>query len=230
MRKSVHRQPSKGKICQFQQAISCWFKVLGRNFPWRKKSISKYQKIVVEVLLQRTRAETVASFFPTFIQAYPNWTALANASEYDLQQFLKPIGLWRRRAVSLLAFAQAMGKRNGRFPSTRTEIEKLPSVGQYIANAILLFCYGECQPLLDAGMARVLERVFGSRKLADIRDDPYLQRLAKTVVTCADPIIINWAILDLASLVCKKQKPNCPACPLKEICCYSKKLRIFLEG
>lgn len=230
MIKSVQRQPNKAKIAHFRQAIICWFKVHGRDLPWRKKSISKYQIIVVEVLLQRTRAETIASFFPSFIQTYPNWAALANASEYDLQQFFRQIGLWRRRrAVSLLAFAQAMGKRNGRFPPTRTEIENLPSVGQYIANAILLFCHGDCQPLLDAGMARVLERVFGPRKLAEIRDDPYLQRLAKSVVTCDDPIATNWAILDLASLVCKKQMPRCQACPLSDLCCYCIKLRA-VEG
>jgi len=127
--------------------------------------------------------------------------------------------------VSLVAFARAMVKRSGRFPRSREEIENLPSVGQYIANAILLFCYGECQPLLDAGMARVLERVFGPRMLADIRDDLYLQRLAKTVVTCDNSAMINWAILDLASLVCKKQTPSCPSCPLRGICNYYKMFR-----
>jgi len=67
VKKHVRGQPSKAKIGQFQQTISFWFKGHGRNFPWRKKSASKYQKIVVEVLLQRTRAETVATFFPIFI-------------------------------------------------------------------------------------------------------------------------------------------------------------------
>jgi A/G-specific adenine glycosylase len=222
VRKPICRQPSKAKIYQFQLAISCWFKGHGRNLPWRKKSISKYQKIVVEVLLQRTRVESVASFFPSFVQAYPNWSMLAKATENDLQKSLKPIGLWRRRAVSLVAFAQAMEKRAGRFPRSREEIESLPSVGQYIANAILLFCHGESQPLLDGGMARVLERVFGERKLADIRDDPYLQRLAKAIVSCPDPISMNWAILDLASMICRPRFPKCSICPLREICRYAR--------
>ena len=44
-----------------------------------------------------------------------------------------------------------------------------------VANAILLVCHEQPEPLLDSNMARVIERVFGPRKLADIRYDPYLQ-------------------------------------------------------
>lgn len=220
MEQSTSSQLSIFKIRCFQRLVSLWFKGHGRCFPWRKKSLSIYQKIIVESLLQRTRAETVAAFYPHFIEVYPSWTVLAKATAEELQSFLKPIGLWRRRAVSLMAFAQAMAKRNGRFPVGRAEIEKLPSVGQYMANAILLFCHGESQPLLDAGMARVLERVFGARVLSDIRTDPYLQSLAKAIVTCDEPIKMNWAILDIASVICKTKDPRCWVCPLNMICCY----------
>jgi A/G-specific adenine glycosylase len=112
-----------------------------------------------------------------------------------------------------------MKARRGRFPYTREDIEPLPGIGQYIANAVLLFCHGEAQPLLDANMARVLERYFGPRRLADIRYDPYLQVLAKRVVSCGDPISMNWAILDFASFVCAL-RPKCEACPLKEACMF----------
>jgi A/G-specific adenine glycosylase len=217
-------QLNKIQIDDFQKLIIDWYNVNSRRFPWRKKSISNYKKIIVEILLQRTRAETVSAFFPAFICTFPNWTTLAKATESDLQHFLKPIGLWRRRALSLSSLAQEMSKRQGHFPRTRVEIETLPSVGQYIANAILLFCHGEPQPLLDAGMARVLERVFCVRKMADIRYDPYLQQLAKKVVTCSDAIRMNWAILDLASLVCKPRDPKCPTCPLRDVCRYAKLL------
>jgi len=220
---SIHSDEVNNRnILIFQELILGWYKCNGRQFPWRKKSISNYQKVVVEVLLQRTRAEKVAAFFPAFIKAFPSWTLLASASETDLQQFLKPIGLWRRRAVSLIAFSHAMAIRRGHFPHNREEIESLPSVGQYIANAILLFCHNEPQPLLDAGMARVLERVFDERKMVDIRYDPYLQKLARDIISTPTPQLINWAILDLASLICRPRNPKCPACPLNKICRYAK--------
>ena len=111
-----------------------------------------------------------------------------------------------------------MTRANGSFTKSRRKIEALPGVGQYIANAILMFCHGEPQPLLDTNMARVLERYFGPRKLADIRYDPYLQDLSRKVVNGNNPHIINWAILDFAALVCKIRSPLCESCPLARKC------------
>jgi len=205
----------------FRETVLLWYKENGRKFPWRKKTSSLYQKILVEVLLQRTQARTVAHFFPAFIKQYPSWVRLSNARSEELQVFLKPLGLWRRRAVSLRALASEMARRNGRFPKVRAEIESLPGVGQYVANAILLFCHGDSQPLLDENMARVLERFFGPRKLADIRYDRYLQSLASEVIKGKDSISINWAILDFASLVCKKTLAEHNDCPLCKECAHA---------
>jgi A/G-specific adenine glycosylase len=177
-----------------------------------------YLYIISEVLLQRTKAETVAQFFSEFSREYPSWKQLNLASIEELQLFLKPLGLWRRRAFSIKALSHEMVKRNGRFPIHRDEIEALPGVGQYIANAVLLFCHGEPQPLLDSNMARVLERVFGPRMMVDIRYDPDLQQLALEIVNCETPKQVNWAILDLAATTCLIKKPNCNKCPLTKMC------------
>ncbi len=214
--------PHTADILWFQRKLLRWFLTSGRKFPWRKRSANNYTKILSEVLLQRTRAEVVANFLPSFIRRYPSWKQLAKASKKDFAKYLQPIGLWRRRSVSLKKLAKEMARRRGRFPRTRDEIEDLPNVGQYIANSILLFCHQEHEPLLDVNMARVLERFFGPRKLADIRYDPYLQSLAKAVVTLKDPIVMNWAILDHAALICKPRMPRCPDCPLVTKCMFAK--------
>jgi A/G-specific adenine glycosylase len=216
--------PHKRKdISWFRGEISRWYSKDGRDFPWRNKSASKYQLIIAEVLLQRTKAETVSTFYPRFIEKFYSWKALAKAKKKDLQIFLKPIGLWRQRATALKNLSVEMAKRNGRFPKTREEIEKIPAVGQYIANAVLMFCHEQPQPLLDINMARVLERFFGPRKLADIRYDPYLQQLAKDVLPKRKFREFNWAILDFASLICRVKKPFCRKCCLSRRCRYLKR-------
>jgi len=216
------RSPSRQDIVWFRRRLRSWFIKNHRSLPWRKDSASDYIKIVSEVLLQRTRAEVVAAFLPGFLKLYPSWKAIASGNPSDLRKRLKPIGLWRRRSASLESLATEMAKRRGDFPQNREEIEKLPNVGQYIANAVLLLCHGEPEPLLDVNMARVLERFFGPRKLADIRYDPYLQSLAKAVVNCRDPVLMNWAILDHATLICKIAAPRCLDCPLLSRCRFAK--------
>jgi A/G-specific adenine glycosylase len=204
----------------FVKNLERWFSRNGRGFPWRNKSASKYQLIMAEVLLQRTKAETVARFYSQFTKRFPSWKSLSRAKGEKLQNFLKPIGLWRQRTTAIKKLSAEMTKRNGHFPKTREEIEKIPAIGQYIANAVLMFCHGQRQPLVDVNMARVLERFFGPRKLADIRYDPYLQQLARKVLPKKKFKEFNWAILDFAALVCKPRKPLCTECPLKSKCRY----------
>jgi A/G-specific adenine glycosylase len=91
-------------------------------------------------------------------------------------------------------------------------------MGQYITNAFELFILKRASPLLDVNMARVLERYFGKRKLSDIRYDPYLQTLANKIVDHQYSKEINWSILDLGSLICKKTNPLCNNCPLESKC------------
>ena len=218
---SIQYEPSEPAIELFRIGIIEWYRKHGRQFPWRHRATSNYKKIIAEVLLQRTRAETVAQFFLTFTSRYPSWHQLAMANQDELIEFIRPVGLWRRRSSTLIKLAGEMAKRNGRFPKHREEIEALPGVGQYIANSIMLLCHNSPQPLLDTNMARVLERYFGPRKLSDIRYDPYLQRLARMVVDCGDAVVLNWAILDFAAKVCLTRSPRCSECTLAGECQYA---------
>jgi A/G-specific adenine glycosylase len=215
------KQPTASELQWFRRRVLRWSAVHGRTFRWRNPSASTYERIVSEVLLQRTRAETVDTFFSAFMRAFPSWRALSAAEVTDLERFLRPLGLWRRRAASLKKLASAMATRRGKFPRDRHALESLPNVGQYIANAIELLCHASPRPLIDVNMARILERFFGRRLLADIRYDPYLQELAARVVNGKSPAFINWAILDLSAKVCRP-KPHCTCCPLQQRCIFAR--------
>jgi A/G-specific adenine glycosylase len=178
--------------------------------------------MIAEVLLQRTKAETVARFYIQFIIDYPDWKSLANADVKDIETYLIPIGLYRQRSVRLQNLAKEMVKRNGRLPRDRADLESIPFMGQYIANAVELVVFNEPSPLVDVNMARVIERFFGPRQMADIRYDPYLQDLAYKIVNIPEPKYINWTILDFAALVCKARIPLCSICPVKKKCSYLK--------
>ena len=205
-------------ISDFQVLVLGWAKHNGRTFPWRRSKESKYRLVVTELLLQRTKAETVRSNYETFFSHFPSWQSLSLAPKSVIEDILKPLGLWKRRAAVLKRLSCIMVARNGRFPLQREEIDLLPGVGQYVGNAIELLCLDRARPLLDSGMARVLERYFGERKLADIRYDPYLQKLSHNVVSHERSKEINWAILDLGALVCINHLPLCEACKLRSNC------------
>ncbi len=215
---------SNKEIKEFQDKILKWYKENGRYFPWRKKSATNYELIIVEILLQRTKAETVSKFFNAFIKKYPSWKQLGNATAQELQNCLKPLGLYKQRGTGLYKLALEMNKLHGQFPKDRKEIEKLPTIGYYISNAIELFIFKKPRPLLDVNMARVLERYFGPRQKLDISSDPYLQELSKRVVNHTAIKKINWGMLDFGAKVCVSKNPKCSNCILSKSCLFYSKL------
>ena len=202
----------------FQEKLLDWFLGNGRTFLWRNKSATNYELIISEVFLQRTKAETVSKFLPDFLKKYSSWKQLGDATELELQEITKPLGLYKQRGSRLYKLAQDLKRRKGRFPKERNQVAEMPMMGQYITNAFELYILKKKSPLLDVNMARLLERFFGERKLADIRHDPYLQTLAYRVVNIDKSKELNWAILDYASLICKKTKPLCFQCSLNSKC------------
>ena len=217
-------QISESSIKYFQDQLLKWFKLNGRSFPWRNKSATNYIRIISEVLLQRTKAETVANYFNSFIKEFPSWKQLGEASQNDLEEMLKPLGLQKQRAGRLYKLAQEMRKRNGRFPRAKDQVAEMAMMGQYITNAYELFILKKPSPLLDVNMARVLERYFGPRKLSDIRYDPYLQDLSNKIVKHIKYKEINWAILDFGSIICTKKNPKCSNCLLSVKCKFHQSL------
>jgi A/G-specific adenine glycosylase len=212
----------KKKIRAFQEAMLAWYDKEGRKFPWREGGLTSFQFVLTEILLQRTKAETINKFYPIFFSCYQSWEEIIASGQEHLEEVLRPIGLFRQRASRLYKLALEMLKRKGIFPNDRVELEAIPFMGQYIANAVEVFLFNIPAPLLDVNMARVLERVFKARTLSDIRYDPYLQQLAQKIVDHPRLQEINWAILDHAALVCTIRLPKCAKCPVNSICNYWK--------
>lgn len=207
-------------IVFFQETLLDWYSENGRSFLWRGPNATNYELIIAEIFLQRTKAETVNKFLPRFLKKYPNWEKLGAATEEELQIALIPIGLYMQRGKRLFKLAQEIKARKGQFPTERNQVEDLSMMGQYLTNAYELYILKRKAPLLDVNMARLLERFFGERKMADIRHDPYLQTLAYRVVNVENSKELNWAILDFTALVCQKVNPLCKNCLLKSSCKY----------
>ncbi len=211
----------------FRARLLGWFAANRRPFPWREPGRAPYEIVIAEILLQRTPAATVARVYDAFMERFPAWSALAASTPDDLRPLLEPLGLWQVRAGILARVAQAMEANGGVVPSSRPELERITGIGQYTAAAILLVVHGQAEPLLDANMARVLERYFGPRTRADIRDDPYLHALARQIVRGPRSLDINWAILDVAALVCQARRPLCDQCPVRARCAYANRVEVY---
>jgi len=160
-------------VVWLRERLLCWFEQHGRSFPWREPGRSPYELTVAEILLQRTTAAAVARAFPGFITRYPTWEVMARTSLEDLQEALRPLGLWRQKAHAFLDLSDIVEKKRGELPRSRRDLERLPGVGPYTASAVMATVYGLHEPLVDVNMARVLSRFFGIHACdANVRSTP----------------------------------------------------------
>ena len=201
-----------------------WFAEYGRQLPWRQGTMEPWQVLVVEILLQQTRAERIAAFVPAFLDDFPSLQALAATDEAKLAERLATLGLQNRRAQRLVALAGVLLVRDGRVPNSKTELETLPGVGPYVAAAYMSTVLHEPEPMVDVNMARLVERLYGPRTLADIRYDPHINGIAHRLIhLAARPEEFNWAVLDLGAAHCKARSPSCTGCPLLRVCSFGQR-------
>jgi A/G-specific adenine glycosylase len=113
-----------------------WFACDGRTFPWREPGRTPYEVVVAEILLQRTTAAGVARAYPGFIEHFPSWTALAHAPLDCIENELRPLGLWRQKALAFQQLARSIEGRGRIVPSKRAELEPLPGIGPYTASPL----------------------------------------------------------------------------------------------
>ena len=213
---SKHRAKPR-KTCQlcrseFEAAIVQWSSGNVRTFPWRRVGRTPYELVLAEVLLQQTRAEHVARTFAAILDRCPEWQSLTSIPLKELEDLLRPLGLYRRRARVLISLAEAVVQRG--LPTEAEDLEGLPGIGQYMSRAIATQLSNEAVAPVDTNVARVLERAFGTRKFADIRYDKQLQRLALQLVPHADPDGYFVALVDFAAMICRSRSPKCDECPV----------------
>jgi A/G-specific adenine glycosylase len=208
---------SKGR---FRKQLADWARNNLRRYPWRAARYGRFKGLVTEVLLARTRADAVAVAIGPLFTRYPDAASLADARESELQTYLRPLGLFRKRALLLKRLAAAVNASKG-VPSTERELLSLPGVGRYAASAYRCFYLGERAAIVDANVARVIGRYFGVRQRAErMATDERLWRFAMSLLPAANVRHFAWALLDFGGTICLPQRPRCVDCPVRRGCYF----------
>lgn len=195
-----------------------WGRINRRSFPWREEE-DPFRVLVAEVLLQRSRARTVATVYTELFSRWPDARSLADATVEQIAGVIRPLGLVRRAAtIHRLAIA-VVGL--GAVPKTIEELLELPGIGTYAARATAVVCFDEREPTVDAVSARVYRRVLGIGEFDQSADRSFDEDLiwsAHELMPDAAFSEWNWAVLDLAAEVCLPKRPRCDECPLAAVC------------
>ena len=218
------KSPDSNAKNRFCNILLEWWEKNKRDFPWRRTS-DPYAVLIAELLLRKTTAKQVEKVYEAFLMRYPNSELLSTATEAEVEEFLRPLGMEHRRAKLLVELGKILVERyKGRVPNNIEDLLQLPGVGAYTANAVLCFAYGKNAVIVDTNAVRVFQRVFGFRsKRRRPKDDPALWEFARSTAPPDRVKEFNFAIIDFAYSICIAKKPRCHLCPADSICEYVKK-------
>lgn len=139
-----------------------------------------------------------------------------------LTEFVKTIGLYKGKTKNILATCRLLIEQHqSEVPKTREALEALPGVGRKTANVVLNTAFGEPTMAVDTHIFRVANRtgLAPGRTVLAVE-----KKLLKNIPSEFLKDAHHWLILH-GRYVCKARKPNCPACPIADLCSYKRKTR-----
>jgi A/G-specific adenine glycosylase len=205
----------------FPQIVLQWFARNGRDFPWRKTK-NPYHIFIAEILLRRTQATRIIDVYKDLIERYPTPEALSRANLQELRCIFKSIGLFGR-ADRLIDAAKLIVKLyDGLIPNNVDLLSTLPGMGIYSSRAVLCLSFNMAVPMVDESSGRLLRRVLNLKTTRPAYSDRELLRIANTIIPFNNARNFNLGLLDIASAYCHHRSPECPVCPLRINCSYSK--------
>ncbi len=137
-----------------------------------------------------------------------------------VREAIKTIGLYRNKAKNVIALSEKLIAEHGsEVPRDRDALETLPGVGRKTANVVMNVAFGEPAMAVDTHVFRVANRIglsSGKTPLA-VEDD-----LNRAIPAEFGVPAHHWLILH-GRYLCKARKPECPRCPIRDICRFQDK-------
>ncbi|ACD67095.1 MAG TPA: endonuclease III [Sulfurihydrogenibium sp.] len=196
---------------------------LKKHFPDPKIELNyenEFQLLIVIILSAQTTDKKVNQVSPILFKKYPTPQALANADLKDLEEIIKPLGFYKRKAKLIKECAKAiLEKFSGQIPKTLEELTSLPGVGRKTASALLVNAYKIPAIVVDTHVKRVAKRL----KITNQTSPEKVEKDLTKFFSKENWVYISNALVLFGRYICTANKPKCKECYVSDICPYEKK-------
>ena len=175
-------------------------------------------RLLVEARLsaQCTDARVNIVAVPLFSK-YPTVYDMATADIGELEEIIRPCGLYHTKAESLIGMAKMLvSEYGGKVPDTMEELLALPGVGRKIANLVLGDIYGIPGIVADTHCIRLNGR-FGFYA-EEIKDPAKVEKILSSVVPAEEQSAYCHRMVLFGREICDARSPKCGECPLSGEC------------
>ncbi|WP_337103411.1 endonuclease III [Paenibacillus sp. YIM B09110] len=174
-------------------------------------------ELTIAVLLSaQCTDETVNKVTASLFQKYKQPEDYLGVPLEELEQDIRRIGLFRSKASNIQKLSRILiDKYDGEVPASHEGLTELPGVGRKTANVVMSNAFDVPAIAVDTHVDRVSKRL-GIAKL----DDNVLEVEKKLMklVPQEEWTVTHHRLIFFGRYHCKAQNPQCPICPLLDMC------------
>ncbi len=179
--------------------------------PWRL--------LVMARLSAQCTDERVNAVCRELFGRFPDARSMADAPLEEIEEFVRPCGLFRSKASSIKASSQKLiGEYGGVIPRDIDRLLEFPGVGRKIANLVLGDVYGLGGIVADTHFMRICGRLgfYGE----ELRDAVRVERIMDPLVPRERQSELCHRAVLFGRDICQARSPRCGECPFTEICAH----------
>jgi len=152
---------------------------------------------------------------------FPTPEAIATANVEELEEIIRPCGLYRVKAQNTKdACILLTTEYGGQIPDTMEALLRFPGVGRKVANLLLGDLYGKGGVVADTHCMRICGR-FGMYP-EELRDPVKVEKILTPLLPQNEISDFCHRIVYFGRDVCTARAPSCTSCPLRDLCAHTK--------
>jgi endonuclease-3 len=175
---------------------------------WREP----WQLLVMGRLSAQCTDARVNAVCRDLFRKYPTADSLADADLRELEEAVRPCGLYRTKAASIKAACTMLRDEfGGRLPDDMDGLLRLPGVGRKIANLLLGDVYGIPGIVADTHFIRICGRLGFYPE--DMKDPAKAEAMMRELIPEEYQTATCHRLVDFGRDVCRAPRPDCGRCP-----------------
>lgn len=180
-----------------------------------------YELVIAVMLSAQTTDKSVNAVTPILFKKYPTLAALYDAPLEDIEEIIKPIGLYKNKAKNLKGIVKDLVDRfNSVVPSDKEQLMTLPGVGNKTAGVIRAEIFRIPDLPVDTHILRISKRL----NLAKKDDEPIdVERKLKKIIPEERWIKSHHQLIHFGRYYCMARSPKCENCKISDMCIYKSK-------
>jgi len=183
-----------------------------------------FEILVSIILSQRTYWKNVKIATERFSKKFDCVEDVANASVKEIEEVIKPAGLYRVRARIIKNIAKDLvEKYDGKldkilvlpYNEAKKKLISIKGIGPKTADVFLMAIRGEQVLPVDVHIFRIMKRL----GIADERDNyDSLKAKLEADIPPNQRTEIHLILIEFGRQICRAQNPKCEECPIKKYC------------